>query len=124
MRTEHVPAAVYIELGRAGLDTVTALGMITQAGNLASEQHCMGAEGRVPIPNTKRVLVYNGGIDGMDWRVYIEDEAPKSADELVRMAMNLIESHRNSTSYGYGSGPALYEWEGDARRYLKSQEAK
>ena len=122
--SEHVPAAVYIELGRAGLDTVTALGMITQAGNLASEQHCMGAEGRVPIPNTKRVLVYNGGIDGMDWRVYIEDEAPKAADELVRLAVKLHDDHTRSPSYGYGSGPSMHGWLIDARRYLKSQEAK
>ena len=122
--SEHVPAAVYIELGAARLDAAAVSTMITQADKLASKQHCMGAEGRVPIPNTRRVLVFNGGIDGMDWRVYIEDEAPKAADELVRLAVKLHDDHTRSPSYGYGSGPSMHGWLIDARRYLKSQEAK
>lgn len=64
---------VYLELGSYGLSAQQVRNMMSEGLRLAGEQHCMGAEGRVPIPGTNRVLVYNTGIDGWDCRVYIED---------------------------------------------------
>ena len=71
--TEHIPAEVYVELGAAGLTMPEIRKLIRKASDIANEQHQMGAEGRVSVPNTERVLVYNGGIDGWDWKVYLKD---------------------------------------------------
>lgn len=71
--TEHISLETYLELGAAGLSAQQVRNMISEASRLANEKHCMGAEGRIGIPGTARVLVYNGGIDGWDWRVYIAD---------------------------------------------------
>jgi hypothetical protein len=120
--SEHIPAKVYLELGRAGLSDHEADSLIADAGRLAGDQHQMGARGKVPIKNTKRVLVYDSGIDGMDFKVYIEDAEAKTADALVREVLDLLHRHRNSATFGYGSGPNLSEWEADARRYLDNEQ--
>ena len=69
---------VYCELGNAGLTWAEAQKLMAEAAKLAAEQLQMNAEGRVPIPGTDRVLVFDGGIDGWDSRYFIE--RPASAD--------------------------------------------
>jgi len=118
--TEHVPPRVYIELGRAGLTEQEAHTLISDASYEASKVPGMGATGRVPIRGTKRFLVYDSGMDGMDWKVRIEDAPVKSADELVREAVNILREHANREMLSYG-GPNFYEWKQDALRYLNSK---
>lgn len=83
--TEHIPAEVYVELGAAGLTLPEIRGLIRQASDLSSAKHQMGAEGRIPVPHTTRVLVYNGGIDGWDWRVYLEDNPASTGSDDVHV---------------------------------------
>lgn len=61
-------------IGRAGLTLEEGRALISEARKEASDIHQMGALGKVPIPGTGKVLVYDGGIDGWDAKIYVEDE--------------------------------------------------
>jgi hypothetical protein len=75
--TDRGFARVYHELGLFGIAWKEVRRLMNEAMSLASAEHQMGAKGRVPIRGTKRVLVYNSGIDGLDATWSIEDENPE-----------------------------------------------
>lgn len=68
-----IPDEFWVTLGAAGLKAPEIRGMMSKASLAAGQQHQMGAEGRVSVPNTSLTIVYNGGIDGWDDRYYLED---------------------------------------------------
>lgn len=123
--SEHIAPEVYIELGAAGLSADEVSALISEAASLSAALHSMGAEGRIEIPKTKRVLVYNCGIDGMDWRVYIEDTEVKSADALVHEVLAILQKHDASRSFTYANGwVSLREWRKEAQRYIDAEDRR
>lgn len=79
--TDHRTSRVLHHLGMLGTDWATANKLMSEAFDKASRVHSMGARGSVPIPGTAKVLTYDAGTDGMDYKWSIEDSALNWCDE-------------------------------------------
>jgi hypothetical protein len=109
------PDYVYYQLGQLGVPWQQVPGLIDAARAEAAKVLKMSAKGRVPIPGTAppRVLVY----DAVSAHWSIEEAPVKTADALVREAMNIVADGRVPPL----PGSAWEPWAREANRYFTSQ---
>lgn len=70
---DHGTEKVLHELGVLGITWDAAQKLLNEAFADSTRVHAMGARGLALIPGTDKAVVYDTGIDGMDFRYFIED---------------------------------------------------